>query len=179
MLDEKFVTLISSSLATLIGGAVGVGSAYLTNRVRWQQEREQRKSEMLRERGEELYSALVRWQNLLSGHALRRSMVMNGELTYNQCLDLDLSDTNIKFDYSRIELLIDVYFPSVKKAYAEVLKQRDELNKIETPFKIAYKAKGTADRSVFKPYLAQVMQLDETGQSLQREILRCIRAIEV
>jgi len=51
-------------------------------------------NDAVRERGEELYGHIDKWANFFACHYLRLAAVMQGKLTYNQCLDLDIAEGN-------------------------------------------------------------------------------------
>jgi hypothetical protein len=125
MADES-LTLITALTSTTLGGVLTLVSVLLANRsstarlnLQLDYEATQRKAQILRERGEELYVLTERWLNgLVAGYYLRRKSVMQGKLTYNECLDLEIADgKDNPVNFSRMELLIDVYFPSTREAY--------------------------------------------------------------
>ena len=180
-MSESNPTVVVSLLSGLIGAGAALASAYLTNRIslkRDEREAQQRKSQLLRERGEELYSSSVTWLNNLFGHYMRRNAVMQGKLTYNQCLDLDIAEGEKQpKDFHRIELIIDVYFPSTRRSYDLVIAERARLNKVERGFKRAYES-GQSDGSLYLgPYVETQKKLEEAGEAIKAEILNCVRDI--
>ena len=88
-------------------------------------ETRQRGDEIFRSRGEELYELTDKWLNMLAGYYLHRSRVMQSNITYNQCLDLDIKmGKDGQGNFGRIEMLIDVYFPSTRLAYDKIIDGR-------------------------------------------------------
>lgn len=137
----------------------------------------QSKSDLLRTRGEELYSLINAWLNGLFGHCLRRNLVMQGKLTYNQCLDMDIAQGNPSHDFSRIELLIDLDFPSARNLYDKLLVERTNLNKIEAAFKRSYEEGDDEGDKFLPPYLRAQQSIENLGELLQKHILDRIRSI--
>jgi hypothetical protein len=136
-----------------------------------------KKAEMLRERGEELHGIIDKWLKHLAGHYLRRTSVMQGRLTYNQCLDLDIAEGNPSYDFGRIELLIHVYFPSLRPAYDRVIEARTALNRIDRVHKSAY-AEGDTDGAPFlQPFLRAQILVENLGNALKQQLLETIRLL--
>ena len=136
----------------------------------------QLKADPLRARGEELYSLINAWLSGLYGHYLRRNAVMQGKLTYNQCLDMDIAQGKAPFDFSRIELLIDLDFPSARDLYDKLIVERTNLNKIEAAFKRSYEE---GDGEKFPPLYVRTQQsIENLGELLQKHILDRIRSIQ-
>jgi hypothetical protein len=174
----KHMTVISAEVTTLLATMLGGALAMMGTLFQQKRETRHRKELLLRERGEELYGATVRWLNGLASFALRRSACMQGKLTYNQILDMDIEAGKGGSDYDRIELLIDVYFPSARSAYDAVVQEREKLNAIEAPFKQSYRQgfipmTDTTSRS----YLGQTFRLEDKGNLLLEEIKKCVQKI--
>jgi hypothetical protein len=106
-------------------------------------------------------------------------MVMQGKLTYNQCLDLDIAaGKNSDFDFTRIELLIDADFPSLRGAFDNILAERAKLHKVEAAFKRSYEA-GEERGDEFSPGYVDLQQsLESLGQSLLSKITEAIRGLK-
>lgn len=162
------------ALSTILGGGLALLGVYLTSR----SDTEKRRKEMLRGRGEELYVLNEKWLNGLCGYFLRRSSVMQGKLTYDQALELEIAEGRRNtHDFSRIEMLIDVYFPSTRPAYDRVIAGRDTLNDIASQHKRAYET-GDLDGGHFhKPFLQAMQDIDKAGKSLKEAIIKDLRSI--
>jgi len=138
-----------------------------------------RNAERLRERGEELYSLINEWLNRMAASWMRRNMVMQGKLTYNQAFDLDIAEGKAPFDFSRIELLIDTDFPFLRTLYDQIISERTKLNRIEVAFKRSCE-QGEHDGEEFLPrYLASQNSVDGLGAALQKKITEHLRELKV
>jgi hypothetical protein len=170
------VALVSSLISGLIGVFGALGGVYLNNR----NQSLQRNSEIRRDRGEELYSAAEEWLQGLFFFSLRRSGVMRGEITYDECLEQDIEWGKSKKTAPitmRFEMLIDVYFPTTRAAYDEVVQLRSKLNQIEAEFKRRYKNGDTDGSAFLNPYLDTQREIDEVGAKLLKRVIQEIRKI--
>jgi len=177
--------LTTALVSVIIGGALALVGSFLSNRasqarLKFQIEHDscQKKRDLLLERGEELYGLTDKWLNYLFEHTLNILSVMQGKLTYNQSLDLDIeAGKNISMNFARIQLLIDIYFPSSRKAYDSILKERDKINAIEATHKRAYR-NGDIDGTSFLPaYLKKQNSLEKAGEVFKNQLIECIRTI--
>lgn len=66
---------------------------------------------------------------------------MEGDLTYNQALDITLKNAN-SLDAKRMFTLAELYFPSAHEALQELKELRDQAASIQSSFKEAYKQGG-------------------------------------
>jgi hypothetical protein len=165
---------LGSVSSTILGGGIALLAVYLTNRF----DSEKRRRQMLLDRGEELYALNVKWLNGFFAYYLRRSSVMQGKLTYNQALDLEIADLSKNtHDFSRIEMLIDVYFPSTRSAYDRLAAGRDALNEIASQHKRAYEAGDLDGGAFYGPFLQAIQEIEEAGKSLKEEIIKGLRSI--
>lgn len=182
---DPYVTMLTGLSSAAVGGALALLSVFFTNRsntkrlkVQLEHESQQRKIELLRNRGEELYELSDKWLNALAGYYLRRSSVMQNKLTYNQCIDLDIKEgKDNSYNYGRIEMLIDVYFSSTRSAYDKIIEYRTELNKIEISFKRKYE-NGELDGATFiTPYVKTQLSLEKAGEEFKMLVLQEIRTL--
>src|ERR1019366_6406764 len=145
-MNQQYITLIAALSSVLVGSLLTLLSSHFTNRSaekrlqkQLQHEADQRQQELLRTRGEELYTLTSTWLKMIATHHIRKTYVMLGNITYDQALDLEVKDDKHLLDFERIGLLVDVYFPSARSAYDAVLAVRDERNEIEMTFDRDYK----------------------------------------
>lgn len=182
---DLYVTMLTALVSAIFGGAVALIGVFFTNRsntdrlkLQFEHESRQRTTDLLRDRGEELYELIDKWLKMLTGNYLGLSAVMKGKLTYNQYYDL--SNEEIKrrsYNFGRIEMLIDVYFPSMRSAYDKITETRDELNKIISEHKRSYRI-GDIDGSKFlRPFTQGQMSIDQAGEAFKMQILDSIRHI--
>ena len=111
----------------------------LTVKLRHESERESKES--LRARLEELYSLVSRWANEVGIHHLTYRRVMDGDLTYNQALDITIKHKPA-VDANRMFTLAELYFPSAHESLQSLKSFRDEAAAIQSSFKQAYKMDG-------------------------------------
>jgi hypothetical protein len=138
----------------------------------------QLKADELRAHGEELYSLVNAWLSGLGAHYLRRNAVMQGKLTYNQCLDMDIAQGKSPFDFSRIELLIGLDFPSARDLYNKIIVERTNLIKIEAVFKRSYEEGDDEGDKLLPLYVRTQKSIENLGELLQKHILDRIRSIQ-
>lgn len=182
---NQYLTLITALASASVGGVVAFVGIYLTNkgnnfRLKLQIDREEMRNEkrILRDRGEELYELVDRWLNNLAGHYLSLNSVMQGKLKYNQFLDLQIEQAkNNSYNFGRIEMLIDVYFPSSKPSYNEILKHRTELNEISRLHKKDYELGLTDGTKYIQPYIQAQVNIEESGNALKQQLIELIRNI--
>lgn len=136
-MQDSTVTLLASLTSGLAGISGALGAVFLTNRA----QNFRHDADIVRDRGEELYSAIVEWLDGLFAYYFRRSFVMQGKITYNECLEQDIEWGNKKQTpptMLRMEMLLDVYFPKLRPAYDEVIRLRTALNRVEGAFRRRY-----------------------------------------
>ena len=113
-MPEQYIGLLTGLLSTAMGGALALASGYL----QLARQDRRRTAEVHRDRGEELYMLTEQWLNMLLCNAISLMSVMQGKLTYNQNLELTISEGEKNpVNFSRIGLLVDVYFPGTRNAY--------------------------------------------------------------
>ncbi len=136
--------------------------------------------ELLRQRGEELYSNVFEWLDGLFFFSIRRCGVMRGQMTYAECIEQDIEWGKNKTSTPtmlRLEMLIDVYFPSTRGEYDEILRLRSKLNQIEAEFKRGYENGHVDGRAFLEPYLDIQKGIEVVGTKLQKHVIEEIRKI--
>ena len=168
MTEMQMFGLVNTFVSTLSGGGIALGVVYLTNRF----DKEKRRKEILLGRGEELYALVKKWQGGLFAYYLHRSYVMQGKLTYDQIHELEIAEAKSGGnDFSRIEMLIDVYFPSTRPAYDRVTTARDTLSHVASTYKREYEA-GDIDGDKFcKPFLQAMQDVEKAAKPLLEAII--------
>jgi hypothetical protein len=78
---------------------------------------------------------------------------MHGKLTYEQALQMDLDRGVGTHDFGRIEVLVDVYFPSTRQAYDTIMAVRTQLNATLTAYQHEYEAGRKDGRSFINRYV--------------------------
>lgn len=182
-LTEGQLTALVALLSAVLGAAVALVAAILTNRANARAAGEARahelairRQELNRSRGEELYTLLQTWMNGLWGYFFIKSNIMSGKLTYNEGLDLEIQgNKESKGQHVRIEMLIDVYFPELRASYDVLIKHREEAHDIVHVHRERYRV-GETDGSRFLPALQEKQkQMGEAASELNNQILVRLR----
>jgi hypothetical protein len=182
---DQYTTLITALASAAVGGAVALVGVYFTNRgntarlnAQLDHEVRRRREELLRTRGEELYELIDKWLHGLFGHYLSKAFVMQGKLTYDQALDLDLKNgKSSSGNFGRIEMLIDVYFPTLRQQYNLVISHREATNKHVIAHKLSYE-KGQVDGTKFlQPFNTDQLALENAAEKLKAMIIEQVRAV--
>jgi hypothetical protein len=182
-LTDGEMTAAVGAASALIAAAVAIAAAWLTNRANAKvaaaaREHELRlhHQEVLRSRGEELYTLWQQWLNRLYGYYIVKQSVMVGKISYNDALDLEIKDRD-RHDGShvRIEMLIEVYFPRLRDQYTKVIKMRDEANEILASHRAAYSVGNTDGSKFIKPFQAKTREVNVAAQNLSESLLGILR----
>ena len=149
------ITAILTSALTLLGVWLSNRASYQRLKIQLEHERKKTNDEHLRDRLEELYVISNKFLDTLVARYVPYRAVMMKQISYDQALDMALKNGSQRdFEPHRVAMLIDLYFPSIKPAFQEILKIRDKLNEIIEGHKEQYKT-GDTDGSkwlkVFQP----------------------------
>jgi hypothetical protein len=109
----------------ILTATVTLLATYFNNRANTQRlqnqmyhEQTSRRLQLRRERLEELYVSSIKWFLGVDGYFLNYMSVMNGNLTEEQAEELFHKHAlSQKVDYQRLEMIIDLYFPQLKKDF--------------------------------------------------------------
>jgi len=133
-----FLGVPIASWFVLSGVVVGAGFSFfgvwLTTRsnleqlqLRLNHEKNAKDEELLRQQQEELYVAARKYLGDLFGYFLPYRTVMSGGMTFNQALDMTISQTSDKdYEPHRITMLLDFYFSELKPDFKPVMIARDD-----------------------------------------------------
>jgi hypothetical protein len=184
-MPDQYVTMLTALTSAVAGGAVALLGVFLTNRsstarlkVQLEHELRQRTTDLLRGRGEELYELTDKWLITFAKNYLSLSAVMQNKITYNQHYDLTIEEGKKSFqEYGRIEMLIDVYFPSTRPAYDKIIEARDELNNVINAHKRSYKNGDIDGYKFLKPFIQSQKSIEQAGVVFKMQILESIRHI--
>lgn len=174
-MDNETLNTLITVLAT---GFVTLLAVHLTNRANYKKlilqtelDRDIKTKEIIQGKLEELYLLADTWITANKTNWLPYHKVMLGELTYNQALDITIQQSeNNKYEFSRIKMLIDLYFSSVLKEYNELLKAQNSVNQILDAHKRDYK-KGNIDGLKYvEPFLAEQKNYAEKAEILMQSI---------
>jgi hypothetical protein len=161
----------------IIAAAGPLIAVYLTNRFnmahfRQQLEHDQRSRHegILRERTEELYVQLQKYSTTLQTMNLPFIHVMEGKLDYNQALDVMKKEGKFVADFHRIQMLIGIYFPQLREAFAKLLNLRNEANIIRQAHKAAY-LRGESGEPFIELFLGSLAAIEDACNKLVSDIV--------
>lgn len=165
------LTAIVTASATLIGVLIAQKGGIKRLQLSLDHERNTKKNDLLRERIEELYFLSSQYATHLFSHYLPYLSVMNNHLTYNQALDQTIEQgKKLKYDFNRIEMIIDLYFPIIREPYEGLLQQRDRANEILASHKKGYKEGDFYGKKYIKPLKAVMGEIDKSFYELKEAI---------
>ena len=158
---------------------------FLTNRsntarlrIQFEHEHSEKNKELRRQRGEELYELSDKWLNRLAAYYLQRISVMQGKLTFNECLDLEIAaGKENAVNFGRIEMLVDVYFSSTRRAYDDLISARSKLNEIAIAHKRAYQRGEIYCTAFLSSFVEAQKMVENAGGQFRADIINCIRAL--
>jgi hypothetical protein len=167
--------LVVPILTILFSGLV---SAVVTHRLATSHQERQFRREKL----EQLYTAMDSFCTTLVGANMVWPPVMREEMEYNEALDLqikNLSDKDKGQLHRSIEMLVNIYFPSLLVSLENVFKVREEVNAIQHLFKKDYKRDGpvAANRKYVAPFLAALSEFDSARERFNKALFAAAKAI--
>jgi len=182
-LTEAEAITLSAAVSAVVGAVVALVAVFLTNRANAKSakttrdhELHLRRQDLLRSRGEELYTLFELWLNRLVGYYFVKCSIMSGKLTYNQALDLEIkNNSEVKGDHVRIEMLIDVYFPELRGEYDAVIESRERANDIVLQHKSHYTTVSTDGRAFRNKLLKEQNKLNEQAAQFKSRLLSALR----
>ena len=183
---NEILTLLSKApseawvglLGVLIGAVISIVGVWLANRsnieqLKIQLEHQKQTNDILlkKEKLEELYILVDKWLGGVFFHYLNLTMVMRGEIDYNQYLDMVKKDGKEKtVDFTRLSMIVDIYGHELQTSYKKIMDARDELNKVSIAHKRAYKAGDFEGETYLKPYTTAQIKLEKLTELFKKEI---------
>jgi hypothetical protein len=149
---DKHLPSILAWGGSVVTGVFTLLGVWLANRSSLRQLKEKldhettkEKRELQRAKLEELYSLVARWSGEIVIHHVTYRKVMEGELSYNQALDITINGSPV--DAHRMFTLAELYFPGAHDALQRMKKLHEDAAAIQGSFKAAYKqGETTSDR---------------------------------
>ena len=128
-MNDEISKLAIAAISATIGFVASLLTTYFTNRSATKREAEHfrrsqstRKTDLFRERGEELYAKVDQLLAFVYGRALRHREVTLSRKTAEVAFDEDLvASRELSDAQSRVPLLIEVYFPTVIPSHKMLL----------------------------------------------------------
>lgn len=167
--------VIFGSLLTTLG-------VWLTNRSntkqalqRLQHEERVASERVRKERLEELYILVCHWSNLFFKHYVNLDLVMKGSLSYNDYLDIITAPSDDKAEYSRIQMIVDIYGEDVLSYYEAVEEAKVKVNHVNAQHKKAYKL-GRSGLDFINPAKEAQLVLGDALDAFKLAIAEAARA---
>lgn len=166
-------------MGTLVGSSLTIVGVLLTNRsnterlkTQLQHEQNVRRQERRRERAEELYVESKKYLDAVVIHYLPYKKVMQGELTFNQALDLTIDNGSKRdFEPHRVTMIIHMYFPNLQKPFNEIMAKRDFLNRIVMGYKEQYKIGDIDGTKWLDPFQATLEELCQAITAFEKLVV--------
>jgi len=162
--------LIITSLLTIMGS--GVVAAWISHHLAKSKEELFYKRKKL----EELYKAIERYTTLLFVMNHMWLKVMDGNISYNQGLDLQINNNGDEEKHllPEIGMLINLYFQNFLPTYDNFIKKRYMVNELHQGFRNIYKFKGpTVDyRKNRKEFSEALLEVDRISKVLLNEVAK-------
>jgi len=179
---ETNSAIITLFVAAITGGSTLAG-VWLSNRnsreqlkLQLSEHRDKDKETTIRAKAEELYELTDAWLKALGSNYLYVAGVMQGKLTYNQCLDLQITQGDkCAYKFSKIEMLLEIYFPKIKPSYEKVLEVRTAINSIVADHKRSYETGDLDGKKFLEPYFKAQELLEQYGEEFKSIIAECAR----
>ena len=165
-------------LGVVVGASLSILGVWLSNRsnikqltIQLQHEKDTNAVALRREKLEELYVLVDKWLSGIFSHYLNLTLVMRGEIDYNQYLDqvIEHGKENT-VDFSRLGMIVDIYGHELQTSYQKIMEAREELNKISAAHKHAYKSGDIDGIKYLKPYTDAQLKLEELTEHFKKEI---------
>ncbi|WP_337052437.1 hypothetical protein [Pseudoxanthomonas sp. USHLN014] len=158
----------------LFGSLLTTFGVWLTNRSNTKQlkikidhERQIQQQRQAKERLEELYILVSHWLQAMFSNNLHLSLVMKGRTDYNQYLDAVISNGKASgLDFSRIEMIVNVYGHRLRDAYQSCISARENVNMVISDHKAAYLA-GNAGHVYLAPFTSAQLELERACEELR------------
>ena len=178
MLSSQYQVVIAIIIALTSGGFALLGS-WLSSRssvrqqhTRFDHEKLMRQDELRLTRLEELYSLADKWGNVVVYHNLLYRRAMDGDLSYNQVLDIIINSSDSNFDACRMTTLAHLYFPESHQALTKVMQARDDAAQIQTLFKEQYKQDGRPNKKHSNQLTNVLGEFDNALEQYKKELTK-------
>jgi hypothetical protein len=172
-------------IGAILGALISVSGVWLTNRssikqliIQHNNEKTVKADELKREKLEELYILIDNWLNAMFSQYLMLSSVMKGDIDYNQYLDSVIEKGNQQnVDFCRFEMIVNIYSNDLEPYYQQLMTARDDINKIISSHKAAYKSGDFNGEKYITPFNAAMNKLEKLGSSFKKEIAKHVKSV--
>jgi len=172
-------------LGVAVGAVLSIFGVWLANRssitqlhIQLEQERSAKEDNLKRERLEELYLLIDKWLGGIFYNYLQLSLVMRGEIDYNQYHDQVIEygkDNHV--DFSRLGMIVGIYGHELESSYEKIMAAREEFNKVSLKHKHSYEAGDIDGEKYLKPFTAAQIKIEELTESFKKEIAEHVKRL--
>lgn len=152
-----------TGVSTVIGVLLANRAAQAQLSLRLNSDEEKARKAALRERLEELYQLIDQWAGSFVVHHVTLRRVMEGQLSYNQALDLQIN-RGTEVSSARMFTLAELYFSKCHSLFAEIKQCREEASGIQSEFKELHRHSGCTSGK-------HAAELTETLEHFNRAIM--------
>lgn len=173
-MEIQTIVTICLGVGTIL--ASGVTSSVVTYRLN----RTKDQFAFMRIKAEALYLAANEYGRTLAGYTLTYFPVIKGDIDWNEMLDMQIKAGSEKREHGGAELmtmLVEIYFPSVRPALADVFDARTEFNKFANEMKREYIRSGSLNSYALMPRMMEATtNINTTIQKLEAAIVEAARS---
>ncbi|CAM4308483.1 hypothetical protein [Pseudoalteromonas maricaloris] len=170
-----FTAILTSSL-TLVGIRYTNKANNERLKIQLDHEYKIKRDDLIRSRLEELYVESRKYMNSMVSYYLPYRQVMEGELTYNQALDLTL-EGNYSHNPERVFLIMDMYFPELRESFTMVEKSNTKIREIQNAFKLQYKQGNPSGRNWLPMFQDALEALSSSAKNFEEHVTSIARKI--
>jgi hypothetical protein len=103
---------------------------------------------------EELFILFKKWALKHDLVYINHARAMKGDIDYQVMLDMEIERCyKNPFDFNRLEMLINLYFPNIKAVYERLIETRTKANKFMLEYGNQYVKGNTDGRKFLAPFL--------------------------
>ena len=165
-------------LAAALTATVTLLAVHLANRgnlsrltLQLQHEVESRRKELYQKKLEELYVLASVYGKSLASHYFPYLTAMEGRISYNEALDMTVDKlADLGHDFDRLEMLVNVYFPSIEEVFVRLLECRSRANEIVGAFKSEYQRGRIQDAKAANRLLRAMTDIETQSRELKAAI---------
>jgi hypothetical protein len=177
IINPGLVITLLTAILTILGS--GVAAAWISQRLAKSKEELFDKRKKL----EGLYKSVYRYTTILFRMNFMWPRVMDGDLSFNQGLDLQINSNTSDEEKQllpEIDMLINFYFSNFLPTYENFVKKREVLNELYEGFKYTYKVKGpTIDYSKNKKeFVKTLFEVEDASKALLNEVAQYAKTLK-
>jgi hypothetical protein len=171
----------------LVGGAIGLIAAWATNvaaikRMQLQSadDRVTRLRDQTAAHADELYTMFSAWSKMLFSHHMLAISAWTGKIDYKALMDSRekaIETVRDKYEFERIEMLLQAYFPHLTAHFKPVLSAREALAVRDAKLRMAYLA-GTFHPESPDPLLSELGKFNDASDKFKESVIKEIRRVE-